>query len=399
MRAPQLEKHEDFEGVGAHELNPRFDWIPEEHGDGTAFDLPHTDIVMNPVNTPALARAQALLHPANQLSTTVPYRLDGSDTSHYQFTQGGGKMIIGPGIWWWMHKAAQSTGYRDSTWTQAFAEMKRMAVEVPGSYFWGSSTTDADKQAANWIDSVVEAIAYIVMMGDMEENGLTEDAVVHIYESIEDWKWKHFGIQAPCSHYTGLFVSNGVMWQSERIRMSKFGPRPIILAAYVSREKLATLLAQYGHGLSFDAQQFSSNGPVPDVVGRCDMDEVLHKQPFLVSLNGLQTPDPPNTKPSTKKDTDMYIIDADGRNPATIDAGYATGISGDDVAAFAADGIPCTRIDAATWDATVALSDGLKARDRALSALTNSGGTPGPTLTRASGSIDLNAQTIDLTLS
>lgn len=364
MRAPALEPHDLFEGIGAHELNPRFDWIPEEHGDATdstQFDPPDAGIVMDPVQTPALARAQGLLHPANMLASTIPYRLDGGDTSHYQYTQGGGSMSIGAGMWWWMHKAAQSTGYRDPTVNAAIIEMFRAGVEIPGTYLWGSSTTDPQKQAANWIGAVpAEYRVRLVWMGDMEEGGLTVELVVAIYEAVEDTTHK------PCSHYTGLFVSGGAMFLDDRIRFSKYGPRPIIVAAYVSRERFDGLITTVGKGKSYSAHQYSSNGPVPNVVGRCDMNEVLDKQAFLVSLNGGHVTIP-NPTPITGEDMPCIIeCPSDSScNPFILDAGYATGIDG---TAAGAPALPVQPVEASTWHALVDNSNALKARDAALAA-------------------------------
>lgn len=363
MRAPQLETHDAFEGIGAHELNTRFDWIPEEHGDATddtEFDPPDAGIVPNPVDTPALSRVQSfLLRPSNKLLSSVPYRLDGSDTSHYQFTQGGGKMAIGSGLWWWMHKAAQSIGYRDATVEAAIIEMFRAGVEIPGTYLWGSSTTDPQAQAANWIASVPpEYRSRLVWMGDMEEGGLTVDLVVAIYEAIEAVT------KRPCSHYTGFYVSGGAMFLDPRIRMSKYGPRPIIVAAYVSRERFASIWAIQGRGLPFDAQQFSSNGPVPDVVGRCDMDEVVNKQPFIVSLYGQSVPNKPSAPASTGDSNMSFIIhNTDNDWYATIDSGYAVGVDGGSLSANA---LPVLPVSAAKWGEYIAISDNKKKADAAL---------------------------------
>lgn len=350
MRSSTLEPHDQFEGVGAHEFNPRWD-----DADGTGYD---SEITLQ--DTPALVAArQSLLAAAD----TSPGQLHGADTSHYQVTQGGGVMNIGSGLWWWVHKATQSTGYQDRTLPYALKQMVAAGVELPGTYHWGSPATDPVKQAANWLGHVGgDYMKRLFFMGDMEESGLTVAQVLAIYETVERVTKK------PCSHYTGLYVSGGSLYTDDRIRDSKYGPRPIVVAAYITRTRLSSLVATQGKGKPWHAWQYSSNGPVPDVAGRCDMDEVRDKQAFTVSLHGAQEQHPDVTPPPVPiitVETDMpIIITAPGRNPAQLDGAYAVGLSDETLKTTK---LAIEERTTAEWDEIVAISDAKKMADRARS--------------------------------
>lgn len=80
---------------------------------------------------------------------------------------------------------------------------------------------------------------------------------------------------------------------------------------------------------------------------------------------------------------------------ATIDAGYAVGVDGSSMSANA---LPVLPISRAKWAEYIAISDAKKRADANLGNLIIPAASNGGGPTHASGTIDLNAQTIDLAL-
>jgi GH25 family lysozyme M1 (1,4-beta-N-acetylmuramidase) len=318
MRAIWLESHDHFEGVGAHELNRRYDHCDDVQADFEAFDR---NMTPNPVDLPSLSRAQSLLS-----SAVTTGRLDGADTSHYQVTQGGMNLRAArqAGLTWWAHKVSQSVAYTDPTWPAVSASMLSQGFTHALGYHWLSSTTDPERQADWFLRVMGEAIYSVAAMGDCEEQLLFPEMCLAFYERIEAKSRK------PCVHYTGAYVGGGRIFADERIRQSEYGPRPVILAAYVTRQRMLGL--PHVREMGIHGWQWSSNGPVPGVVGRCDMDEVLDPDAFTLACRGHVTPvgaviealAPPEYAPPVSFSPDehmmkggaMYSIIADSTNPS-----------------------------------------------------------------------------------
>lgn len=289
MRAIWLESHDEFEGVGAHELNPRY-----EHVDGDA-DTEDAGIVAGPLDTPALARAESML-------VSAAGRLDGADTSHYQAAQGMNlKAARAAGLTWWAHKVSQSTNYLDPTWHATSLAMQLAGFPMMLGYHWLSQTTDPVKQA-DWTLRCMGDLARVMrVMGDCEEQGLTVEWCTAYYEQIEATTHK------ASAHYTGAFVGHGTIFGDPGLRQCEYGIRPTVLAAYCSRTRMQSLpnVARIG----MQAWQFNSNGPVPGVVGRCDMDEISDAAAFASFRPPVEsTPEPPPGAPVTYTGGTMYSI-------------------------------------------------------------------------------------------
>jgi hypothetical protein len=105
VRAPWLEPHDEFEGVGAHELNDRYDPVDER---AAGFTVQDTDPLL--MHTPALIVARR--------ASVAATRLDGADISHHQYDAGPVSLIRtrhDPPTTWFATKVTQSTSYLDPT--------------------------------------------------------------------------------------------------------------------------------------------------------------------------------------------------------------------------------------------------------------------------------------------
>lgn len=197
-------------------------------------------------------------------------RLDGFDGAHYQTAQAEPNLAatLLAGLWWIAWKATQSTAYVDPT----FARIRSAwtGFRMRGMYHWLSSTSDVAAQAAHYLRTVGSLARGEFVMLDAEEKGITVAMCLLWCKLVEAVTHR------PVVIYTGLYVAGGTIWRSPELRMSKYGPRPFIVAAYVTEANLTARMVQTGALPKFprDGWQFSSNGPVPGVTGRCDMDQI-----------------------------------------------------------------------------------------------------------------------------
>lgn len=197
-------------------------------------------------------------------------RLDGFDGYHGQKEHGLdlGQTLLA-GLWWIAWKVSQSIKYLDPTFAGVRSEWG--GFRMRGMYHWLSSTTDVTEQVANFFRGIGIIQHGEFCMLDAEEKGITVAMCLLWCELVEAITHR------PVVIYSGLYVAGGTIWNSPELRISKYGPRPFIVAAYVSRENLDARMTVL-HALPFDGWQYSSNGPVPGVgtesAVRCDMDQI-----------------------------------------------------------------------------------------------------------------------------
>lgn len=303
-RAPWLEAHDEFEGVGAHELNPRYDHVD---GDPDTWDAAMRAAGEVTMATPALRRAQGLLSAAT-LAAAVPIRLDGADTSHWQYDAGplDWAAVAAIPTSWCSFKATQSISAVDPTFTRARAETKAQpALIYRGPYHWLSSTTDPEQQAAH----------YLATIGGLDEGEFApldaEEAGVDVDKALGWLLYVEARTRRPSPVYTGAFVAGGRIWTDPRIRESKYGPRPMELAAYTIEAKARALPGVAANPWS--SWQYSSNGPVAGVTGRCDMNRVDNFAAFDLAAGRNAAPATPPTPvippESTPPPTDQEVDD------------------------------------------------------------------------------------------
>lgn len=211
-------------------------------------------------------------------------RLDGADLSHHQDDAGP---IDWPALraatWWIATKATQSTQYVDPTFNAHWAQMAAQGFTHRGLYHWLSHTTDPAAQAAHFLTCVGTLHVGEFCMLDAEEAGITAAQVLAWLRAVEAVTHR------PCAVYTGAYVAGGTIWQTAEIRNSVYGPRPMHLAAYTTEAKAKALPGVAANPWS--AWQWSSNGPVPGVVGRCDMNRVDIVAHFDLAA-GISNPQP-----------------------------------------------------------------------------------------------------------
>ena len=354
MRASWLEPNAEFEGVGAHEANPRYDPV-DEHAEG--FAISELDPLL--VSTPALTAARTNL--IQSLLTTTP-RFDGADISHYQYDAGPvdlSRTKAAPADWF-ATKLTQSTGYLDPT--AARSRLAAAQFRCVGLYHWLSSTTDPEQQAAWFLrQSGGLRVGEFAMLDD-EESGVTVAKTLGWLEAVEKV------VKRPSAVYSGAYVAGGAIWNDPRVREGRYGPRPMILAAYVSEARAKALPGVRAN--PWHAWQYSSNGPVAGITGRCDMNRCDDWAAFDLACGATHTPAHPDVvpvpvapPPSPTLEADMeFIITAPDRNPAILDAGYATGISADTLNAAR---LTVQSVTNGEWDELIATSDAKKAADQA----------------------------------
>ena len=198
----------------------------------------------------------------------MPIRLDGIDVAHYQYAASPIRwaQVAAIPTFWAATKLTQSVNYVDPTAARSRQSMTAVDFRQRGLYHWLSSTTDPTAQA-NWFVTCAGVFAVgEFAMCDAEEAGITVDGVLAWCETVEEFTHR------PAVVYTGAFVAGGTIWTDPRVRMSNYGPRPMVLAAYTTEERARALPGLAAN--PWHAWQFGSNGPVDGVVGRCDMDRI-----------------------------------------------------------------------------------------------------------------------------
>lgn len=388
MQAVWLESNKSFykTGLGAHPDNPRYDHIEQD-----AVDAGFDAIIA--ANYPsAIRRVVKNTKQRIQLLVTGT-RFDGPDVAHYQYESSpiNWPMVAASPATWAACKLTQSTSFFDTTSSLSRTGMRAAKFRYRGLYHWVSSTTAPLKQAAWFLAHLGTLELGEFAMLDCEETGVDVAIVLAVAQAIEAVTHR------PCVIYTGGYFAGGTLWKSSALRMSAYGPRPFVLACYTSEKTATTIAGAY----PWSSWQYSSNGPVQGVTGRCDMNRVDDPDAYeLASGYGAVVvppiPPKPPTPPVITGDTDMIIIhNTDDDWYATIDAGYAVGVEGPSLAANALAVLPVSR---AVWAEYIAVSDAKKKADLAMAnGITVTGGGTAPT--HGSGSIDLNARTVDLTLS
>lgn len=220
-------------------------------------------------------------------------KFDFHDGSHYQPDAGPFDPVrlagasrftpsVGPILSW---KSTQSVSYTDPTFEQ-YRDQFNALFDIVVWYHWISSVTDVSKQVDHALAKLGTRRPGERMSMDGEEwdraqedahPGITEARYLQYLEGVED------ETHEPTTVYSGIYVAYGTIWRSEAIRNSKYGIRPMHLAAYISRDSLIFRLQQLGIiDLPIHIWQYSSNGDyipgvpmtLPGVTGRGDMNHV-----------------------------------------------------------------------------------------------------------------------------
>jgi GH25 family lysozyme M1 (1,4-beta-N-acetylmuramidase) len=316
MRASFLEAHTEFEGVGAHEFNRRYDPVDEGEHDAS--------IIATPDTMPALLTARSLL------SAVSAPRFGGADIAHYQHDAAAASgtainwtaLYAGSRDSWFATKLTQSVKYLDPTSTRSRQASRGVGFRHVGMYHWLSSTTDPEQQAAWYLSKLGELAPGEFAMLDDEEAG------VNVAKTLGWLEYVEARTKRPAAVYTGAYVTSGTIWRSSDVRHGKYGPRPMILAAYTNEARAKSICEFDIH--PWASWQFSSNGPVAGIVGRCDMNRVDDPDAYDLAAGVTTfashppTPQIPQERieapASTEKDDDMaYPITHseahDGRDP------------------------------------------------------------------------------------
>lgn len=239
-------------------------------------------------------------------------KTDGIDIAHYQWDQGPVDLNAVHAIpaFWFATKATQSTAYVDPTFAKARAAAHAAGFRHIGLYHWLSSTTDPVAQADHFLATIGTLQPGEFVMGDFEEAGIAAAGCLAFNERIES------RTQRPVVGYSGLYVSGGTIWKSVPLRTSRYGPRPFIVAAYVTEANLAARMISTGSiNYPHDGWQFASGGIMPNglhlpgIVGRCDMDQIDNVEAFDLASGLTAGPKPvPIPVPTPSEDIVNYYV-------------------------------------------------------------------------------------------
>lgn len=238
-------------------------------------------------------------------------RLDAVDVARYQ-KDVDWKTMFDSGVQMAIYKATQGSTYVDPYFAVNRGNSRAAGFRFRLAYHFLSSDVDIKKQAEHFARTVGFFNPGEGIMLDAERDNLTNKEVTE--EQCLEWiSLIEEKFHRPVAVYSGYYVNAGRIWKSKKIFNGK---RPRCLAAYIAEASMKKIVGEYFP----DMWQYSSNGPVPGVVGRCDMNHVYDWTKFH-AVCGLATL-PPVQKPPIKKDKDMPIIltNAEVRNGFAIGA-------------------------------------------------------------------------------
>lgn len=221
---------------------------------------------------------------ARLLSSVAP-RLDGADISHYQDEAGPLDWpVIRASTWWIGIKATQGTGYVDPTFAGHRVQASLQQFPIRLLYHWLDPSTSPTAQAIHFLLTVGKLAPGEGVMLDVEEPGVTAAMVLEWCSQVERITGR------PVVIYTGAYTAGGTIWQSTQIRRSPFGPRAMHLAAYTTEARALALpgVAVY----PWSGWQYSSNGPVPGIPGRCDMNRIDVREHYELACGVTALPPP-----------------------------------------------------------------------------------------------------------
>jgi hypothetical protein len=207
---------------------------------------------------------------------------------------------------WFACKATQRARYKDP-----YLDYNRESAHTIGfryimMYHWQSPTSEASiqDQAYHYLRTVGTLQLNEGVMLDSEQIGITEAETYELKDRILQ------KTQRPLAVYCGAYVAGGSIWRSNRIFD---GVTARHLAAYTSEGKMKSL-----PGVDPpmpDAWQYSSNGPVPGIVGRCDMNYFYNLSQFDLICGLVKKPMPQPVEDEMNK---PYLVKAIVNSDGTV---------------------------------------------------------------------------------
>jgi GH25 family lysozyme M1 (1,4-beta-N-acetylmuramidase) len=240
---------------------------------------------------------------ATLLSVPGPaIRFDGADLSHYQDDAGPIDWdALASSSWWCATKATQGVSYVDPTFHEHRIQMSARQFKIRLFYHWLDPNSSPTAQAMHFLMVVGKLAPGEGVMLDAEQAGVTAAMVVEWCSMVEKATGR------PVVVYTGAFVAGGSIWQSTDVRTSIFGtPRAMHLAAYTTEARALALRGVAAYPWS--GWQYSSNGPVAGVAGRCDMNRIDLLDHYLAACGLTSVPQPaPIPTPVQEDDMPKYF--------------------------------------------------------------------------------------------
>lgn len=207
---------------------------------------------------------------------------EGADISHYQNEAGpiNWQVLKNASVGnYFACKATQRAGYLDPYFKINREQSQAVGFQFRLFYHWLSPTTEA--AIISQVDHFLSKVGHLDKgegwMLDAEQNGITASNAIEFCDRVEQ------KLQRPGAVYTGAYVAG--LWTNTTLFNGK---RARHLAAYTTEAKAKQLpgVAQF----PWDFWQYSSNGPVPGIVGRCDMNRIDNNA-ILASITDISEED------------------------------------------------------------------------------------------------------------
>ena len=248
--------------------------------------------------------------------------MKGLDVAKYQLDIDWAQ-VAAAGYEWAAFKATLGTKVVDPKFAQNRAGAEAAGIRYRLAYHWITPNESPEAQVDHLLATIGPLRRGEGIMLDAEQAGITEEQVYLWLAYVE----QRTGRPA-AAVYFGRYVAGGAIWSSGRIFN---GRRPRVFAAYIDEARATKLAAPHG----WDAWQFTSDGQVPGVPARVDLDRVDAPAAFDI-VCGLDvpppyTPRPPDRIPVEEDEMIKTVIQVAGL-PATAALltveGGSTGMTG-----------------------------------------------------------------------
>jgi len=193
--------------------------------------------------------------------------------------------VAASGVEWAAYKATLGTKVVDPLFAVNRAGARAAGIRYRFAYHWITPDAEPRDQVDHYLRTIVALEDGEGTLLDAEQGGLTEEQAYLWACYVEERTGR------PAAGYSGRFVAGGDIWRSTRLFN---GRRPRVFAAYTTEAKAASLAAPFG----WDAWQFTSDGRVPGIADRVDLDRVDRPEAFDLCCGRVAlapyTPAPPD---------------------------------------------------------------------------------------------------------
>ena len=249
---------------------------PAQTPSPTPTPVPAPTPVPTPTPTPTLAPTPTPTPTSapTPTPTPAPTWIEGIDVSHWQGTIDW-SLVAKAGKQFAFLKASDSTGSRDPTYATNRSRARAAGIPVGAYHFADPDATpgDAVAEADLFVDAAAPATGDLLPVLDLEvTGGLTTEPLQGWVRTFLDRVYERTGIRA------AIYVSPS-FWSTHMGNTTTFAldGYPVLWIAHWTTASQPTMPAANWAGEGWTFWQYTSDGTVPGITGRVDLDRYRYK--------------------------------------------------------------------------------------------------------------------------